>query len=133
LDQEQKKLINGQTAHANIVSGNRGFRVVAEGDRASTPFFDIEDEAFVKIDLWQISSAAIRLMQLLYRVTSDVGRTSGRSVLGFRSDFQRMVPSLAVECNALLDEQRGGNRFNAALLKMEQRAKASGRDGSGGR
>ena len=126
---EQKKLINDQTAHANIISGNRGFCVVAEGKGVSTPFFDIEDEAFVKIDLWQISSAAIRLMQLFNRVTGDVGRTSGRIVLGFRSDFERAVPSLAAESNALLDEQRGSDRFKAAMLKMEQRAKASGKPG----
>jgi hypothetical protein len=124
---DQKKLINEQSAHANIISGNRGFRVVAEGKGVSTPFFDIEDEAFVKIDLWRVGSAAIGLMQLFYLVTGDVGRTSGRFVLGFRSDFERAWRSLAVESNALLDEQRDSDRFKAAMFKAEQRAKAKGK------
>jgi hypothetical protein len=130
---EQKKLINDQTAHANIISGNRGFRVAAEGSGASTPFFDIEDEHFVKIDLWQIGSAAIRLMSLFHAVTADVARTTGRSVLGFRSDFPRAMPSLADESNALLDEQRGSERYKKLILKMAQRAEASAKAGSKGK
>ena len=128
---KQKGLINGQTAHANIVSGDRTFLVV-DGAGASTPFFDLEDEALVRLDLWQIGSAAVRLMLLFHDVTGDVARTSGRSVLGFRADFQLTVPGLAAESNALLDELRGSDRFKVALLTMEQRGEASGKTGSGG-
>ena len=78
--------------------------VVAEKKGVRTPFFDIEDEDFVKIDLWQISSVAVNLMQLFSTVTGEVARVGGQTVLGFRSDFQRTVSSLAAECNALLDE-----------------------------
>ena len=69
-------------------------------------------------------------MQLFHAVTSDVARTTGRSVLDFRSDFQRTLPGLAVESNALLDEQRSSERFKAAMLKMKQRTEASGKAGS---
>src|SRR5580693_2978103 len=80
---KQKELINSQTAHANVVSGDRTFLVVGDGDEASTPFFDVEDEAQVRVDLWQIGSAAVRLMLLLHDVNGDVARTTRRSVLGF--------------------------------------------------
>lgn len=130
---EQKNLINSQTAHANVVSGDRTFLVVGDGDEASTPFFDVEDEAQVRVDLWQIGSAAVRLMLLFHDVTGDVARTSGRSVLGFKAGFERTVQGLVAESNALLDEERGSERFKAAMLKREQRVEASEKAGSGGR
>jgi hypothetical protein len=122
---EQKSLINGQAAHASIITGNSVFRIVAEKKGVSTPFFDIEDEDFVKIDLWQISSVAVNLMQLFSTVTSEVARTAGRTVLGFRSDFQRTVSGLAAECNTLLDEAKCGERYIAAMAKAAQRAEVS--------
>jgi hypothetical protein len=128
---EQKKLINDQTAHANIVDGDRTFRVVG-GHGASAPFFDVEDEHFVKTDLWWISSAAISLMDLFYGVARDVANATGRSVIGFRTDFQRTILGLAAESNALLAELRGSDRFKAAMFKMEQRTQASGKAGSRG-
>jgi hypothetical protein len=129
---EQKDQINKYSGHANIVSGDRTFRVVAAGKGASTPVFDVEDKDLVKVDLWQISSAAIGLMQLIHNVTSDVARTSGRSVLGFRTDFQQKMPDLMAESKALLDEQEGSDRFKAWILRMEQRAEASGKAESTG-
>jgi hypothetical protein len=54
-----KTQINEQTAHANIISGDSNFRLAASGAMADTPFFDIEDEHFVKTDLWLIGRAAV--------------------------------------------------------------------------
>jgi hypothetical protein len=104
----------------NIVSGGRTFREVDSGHSASAPFFDIEDEDFVRIDLWRIRSAAISLMDLFYGVARDVASATGRSLIGFRADFQRTISGLAAESNALLDELKGSDRFKAAMLKMEQ-------------
>ncbi len=126
---DQKKLINNQSAHANIISGNRGFRIAAEGKGVSTPFFDLEDETFVKIDLWQISSAAIGLMQLFYKVTGDIGRTSGRFVLGFRSPTSSQwcglwLPS-AMRCSTSNEtatvSRRRGSRWRNVKRQAESR------------
>jgi hypothetical protein len=62
---EVKGLINGQTAHANIISGHDTYRVEESGEAASTPYFDIEDEHDVKGDLWLIARAAIIVMGCL--------------------------------------------------------------------
>ena len=63
-------------------------------------FFDIEDEYFIKGDLWLISSVAITLMDFFFGVAGNVA-TGGRAVMEFRPDFQRTVQGLAAESNAL--------------------------------
>jgi hypothetical protein len=121
---DKKDQINVQTAHANILSGDGTFRVIDGGKTASTPFFDIED--FVKIDLWLISSIAITLMDLFYGVADSVARL-GRSVVEVRPDFQQTVQGFSIESDALRDELKGSDRYKAAMQKIEQRAKASGK------
>jgi len=119
---EQKDQINDGTAHANIITGDKTFRVVDGGKGANTPFFDAEDEFLVKIDLWQIGRVAIELMDLFYGVAGDVAR-SGRSVMEFRPDFERTVLGLAAESDALLDELRSSDRYKAGMQRVAQRAK----------
>ena len=68
---EKKELINKTTSHANIVSANQTFRVNEKGDAVEAPFFDVEDEYHVKIDLWLTSSIAIDLMALFYTVNQN--------------------------------------------------------------
>ena len=53
---ETKDEINANSAHANIISGSRTFRVSEDGKGVSTPFFDVEDTDYVKIDLWLSTS-----------------------------------------------------------------------------
>jgi hypothetical protein len=67
-----KGQINNQDAHANIISADATYRAGQTAAGADLPFFDIEDEHFVKADLWRISSAAITLMDLFYGVTEGV-------------------------------------------------------------
>src|SRR5206468_2852019 len=57
-----KDRINNSAAHANIVSSDKIFQVTDAGDAASTPFFDVEDEHMVKVDLWLAASIALTLM-----------------------------------------------------------------------
>ena len=52
------------------------------------PFFDIEDEYFVKADLWLTSSVAITLMDFFFGVAGQVAG-GGHGVMEFRPDFQR--------------------------------------------
>src|SRR5882672_5079269 len=76
-----KQRINSSVAHANIVSSDSTFRIAESGDAISAPFFDIEDEYFVKTDLWLIASSGLELMDLFY------GVNKGFTVIDFRSDF----------------------------------------------
>lgn len=121
---ETKGQINVQTAHANIISGDSTFRVADGGDWVSTTFFDVEDEYFVKTDIWLISSVAITLMDFFFGVADDAAR-SGRAVMEFRPDFRQTVRGLANESNALLAELKASERYKAAMQKIEQRANAS--------
>jgi hypothetical protein len=59
-----KKMINTSTAHANIAYTNQNFRRAETGDGFNTPFFDFEDEYFVRCDLLMASSIALSLIDL---------------------------------------------------------------------
>jgi hypothetical protein len=119
-----KDNINGAAAHANIIRGDSTFRIVPGSDAIETPFFDIEDEYSVKIDLGQISVVAIMLMDLFYGVARDVARES-RSVIEFRSDFGGTIQGLLAEDKTLGAEIAASDRVKAALLKRAQREQAN--------
>jgi hypothetical protein len=61
-----KDRINSSAAHANIISGDSTFRMTNDDAFASAPFFDVEDEYFVKADMWLICSVAITLMDFFF-------------------------------------------------------------------
>jgi hypothetical protein len=115
-----KGLINNSAAHANIISGDNTFRLADNQIVASAPFFDAEDEYFVKADLWLISSVAVTLMDFFFGVASDVAN-AGRSVIDFRPDFRQTVTGLAAESNAILAELQASPRFQKAMQKLAQR------------
>jgi hypothetical protein len=119
---ETKDRINSQTAHANIILGHNSFRLVGTEATARTPFFDIEDKDYVKVDMWLISSVAITLMDFFFGVETEVAR-AGRSVVEFRTDFQRTIQGLAAESNRLLDEMKASDRYKAARQKQAERAR----------
>lgn len=114
-----KGRINNHAAHANIISADNTFRMTDDRAFANTPFFDVEDEYFVKGDLWLISSVAITLMDLFFGVAGDVAR-AGRSVIEFRDDFQHTIHGLAFENNALLTKIQASERYQKAMQKAEQ-------------
>ncbi len=107
-----KDRINMSAAHANIVSSGSTFRVSDTGDLINAPFFDIEDDYFVKADLWQAASIALTLMDLLY------GVNQGRNVIAFYQDFAASVGRLAQETDALLVEMKATDRFKRGLAKF---------------
>jgi hypothetical protein len=119
-----KDRINSSAAHANIISGDCTFRIADDHSSASAPFFDVEDEYFVKADLWLISSVAITLMDFFFGVAGDMAR-AGRSVIDFRPDFQHTVEGLAAENNALLTEIQASERFQKAMQKVSQRSQGT--------
>lgn len=116
-----KGRINNHVAHANIISGDNTFRMADDRSDARAPFFDVEDEYYVKADLWLTSSVAIQLMDLFFGVAVDVTRDAGRSVIEFRDDFQRTVNGLASENDALLAEMQASERFQMVMQKIGQR------------
>ena len=124
---DTKGKINNQTAHANIVSANATFRV--DQMKVAMPFFDVEDEYFVRGDLWLISDVAVGLMNLFSRVAQEVARTTRRSPLEFRLDFPDAIAVLAAEINGLLDEIKGSDRYKTALRKEQERSEAKAKLG----
>ncbi len=118
-----KDKINTSAAHANIISGDSTFKITSDQSAVSAPFFDTEDEYFVKSDLWLISSVAITIMDFFYGVAGDVARTD-RSVMDFRPDFTETIQGLAKENSHLLAEIQSSERFQKAMQKMAQRATA---------
>jgi hypothetical protein len=108
----KKEQINLSTSHANIVSSESTFRVADTGDTINTPFFDIEDEYTVKVDLWMTGSIALTLVDFLY------GVNQGRNVLEFCADFMRHVGRLAQENETLIAEIKSTDRFKLALQKF---------------
>ncbi|AZO24699.1 hypothetical protein EJ070_31195 [Mesorhizobium sp. M1E.F.Ca.ET.045.02.1.1] len=117
--------INSHAAHANIISGDSTFRMADDRSAANAPFFDIEDEYFVRTDLWLTSSVAITLMDLLFGVASDVART-GRAVVEFRADFQGTIQGLASENAALQAEIQAGERYQKVMQDIAKRQQGRG-------
>ena len=107
-----KERINVSAAHANIVSSGSAFRVAETGDLINVPFFDIEDQYFVKADLWQTASIALTLMDLFYGVNKE------RNVIAFYPDFANSLGRLAQETDALLAEMKAADRFKRGLAKF---------------
>ena len=88
------------------------FRVAESGDMIDTPFFDIEDEYFVKGDLWQTASIALSLMDLFY------GVNQGRNVITFCTNFAPYVAQLAKRTDDMLAEIKATDRFKRGAAKF---------------
>jgi len=84
-----KDQINSSAAHASIVNADSVFRVADSGDQINAPFFDIENEYFVKTDLCLIAGVAICLMDLSYGVNKE------RNVIEFRARFPDTIGRMA--------------------------------------
>jgi hypothetical protein len=110
----KKDLINNQQAHANIVSTESVFDIAEDGEMVNAPFFDAEDEHFVKIDLWLASSIAVALMDLFY------GVNKGRDVITFMDRFPEFWQRLKSDTEALRQEIMATERAQAALTKANR-------------
>ena len=90
---------------------------------ANTPFFDIEEEYFVKIDLWPLGNVAITLMDFFFGIAGNVVQ-AGRTVMDFRPDLQRTIQGMAAENNDILAEMKASERYQRAMQKIAQRSAA---------
>jgi hypothetical protein len=105
-----KDMINKSTAHANIAYTQKNFRISDSGNEFSTPFFDIDDEDFVKSDFLLASKIALSLIDLFYGVNETVNAIVWRDDFGSRFD-------------SLLEQE--------AALRAEMILRARSREGTG--
>lgn len=95
-----KDTINELGAHANIVTAQHTFKHDSETRIFNTPFFDYENERWVKTDLWQIANVALGIMDLFYRVNQDLG------VIKLQDDWFDKFQNLAHENDRLKAEMQ---------------------------
>jgi hypothetical protein len=112
----KKDLINNGHSHANVISADSVFRIDDTGELVNAPFFDIEDDHFVKTDLWLAASVALELMDWFYGVNR--GR---RGAIEFVPNFVHDVQALAGGTDSLRVEMAATERFKAAMAKAATR------------
>ncbi len=107
-----KATINETTAHANLVYTQNNFRFNDSGDGFDAPFFDVEDEHFVKTDLWMIGNIAVGLLDLFYGVNQS------RDVIKFVDDFRPRFEKIARDNKTLHGEMTATERYKRAQQKL---------------
>ena len=113
---EKKELINNTTSHANIVSANQTFSVDDKVTNIAAPFFDIEDEYHVQVDLWLISSIGLELMDLLYGVNQT------RNAIEFVENFPEYLHHVARQNDGLHAEITSTARYKRAMAISQRGA-----------
>ena len=113
---EKKELINDTTSHANIVSANLTFSVDDKMTNVAAPFFDIEDEFHVQVDLWLISSIGVELMDLLYGVNLK------RNAIEFVDNFQEYLHHVGRQTAALHAEITSTDRYKRTMAIAQRGA-----------
>jgi hypothetical protein len=110
-----KKQINSEAAHANLVTAQTNFRTDYGEGWFAAPFFDIEDEYFVRTDLWRIGSIAITLLDVFY------GVNNGCNAIKFIDNFVDVFQSLVAKDAALREEMVSGERYKRAMELQKAR------------
>jgi hypothetical protein len=110
-----KATINETTAHANLIYTHNNFRFSENNGSFDAPFFDIEDEHFVKTDLWMIGNIAVGLLDVFY------GVNQGQNVIKFVDDFLPRFEKIARDNNALHAEMTATERYKKAQAKILSR------------
>jgi hypothetical protein len=93
----------------------KNFRNDIEDRSFETPFFDIEDEHYVKTDLCRIANVALVLMQFFAEVNE------GRNVVKFAEDFWPLITAFRQTNDALRDELMSSDRFKSVIAIQELR------------
>ena len=114
---KKKELINTTTSHANIVSANQTFDVDDELKNIAAPFFDIEDEYHVQVDLWLIVSIGVELMALLYEINQT------RNAVKFAKDFPQHLNYAARQNDAIHAEITSTDRYKRAMAISQRMLK----------
>jgi hypothetical protein len=113
-----KQNINESSAHSNIGDGYRNFQFSQDNRSADTPFFDLEDEYFVKTDLWLIANVGIGLMRLFFRANKSL------DAIVFADDFEARLKELTIENNRLRTETMQTIGYKKANEIINKRARA---------
>lgn len=90
-----KDVINKYSAHANLVSAHRNFKFDADQGATQIPFLDFENSFYTKTELWQISNAAMGLMDFFYGVNQDY------NAIKFKVGFVTDLKGLEAKNNAI--------------------------------
>lgn len=115
----KKELINNNQAHTNVIMADSIFQMDDTGELANAPFFDIEDNYFVKGDLWLTATIALELADWFY------GINKGRDVIEFAPGFVDEMQALAKGTDSLRAEMVETDRYKAAMAKINAREKKS--------
>ena len=111
-----KATINLSAAHANLIFADNNFRFNEGSGSFDAPFFDIEDEFYVKTDLWMIGNIACGLMDLFYGVNRD------RNVLKFADGFASRLGKLMRDNGALHAELTASERYKRTQERLARLA-----------
>jgi len=110
-----KKQLNLTGAHANLISAQANFRTDYNEGWFAAPFFDFDDEYFVKTDLWRIGSVAITLLDVFY------GVNNGLNVIKFVDNYIPIFEQLVARDAALRDEMISTDRYKRTMEKEAAR------------
>lgn len=113
-----KKSINKGT-HSNIVYAHQNFKADLANGKFKTPFFDFEDDFYVKTNLWTIGNIAMLLMDLFY------GVNKGREVIKFIDDFIPRLKALEAQNHKLKAEMIGSDRYRRIQQKISRKNKTT--------
>lgn len=115
---EKKDLINTAQTHANVIASHSIFEVDAGGEQANVPFFDAEDEYYVKTDLWLAAAVALDVMKLMREVNN------GRNVVEFIENFDNHLLVLEDRVVRFANEMKATERYQQAAAKMAAKTAA---------
>ncbi len=110
-----KRIINESSAHSNIADAHRNFDFDSRNRLANTPFFDFEDDYFVKSDLWLIANVGIGLMRLFFVVNKPI------NAIEFAEDFEARITDLTIENARLRAEMVQSERYQRVDKLMQER------------
>ncbi len=116
-----KESINNSSAYSNIADANRNFNFDAISRHFDTPFFDFEDDHFVKTDLWLIANVAMGLMRLFFQVNSAL------NVIVFADEFKGRMKELITENGRLRTEMMQTDRYRQVNKLVEKRGEKPAR------
>lgn len=100
-----KDTINEFGAHANVVDAYLNFKPDFEAGKFETPFFDYEDDVWVKTALWQIANIGLGLMDLFYGVNAKL------EVIKLQENWPENFQALAKENDRLKAEMLAHERI----------------------
>jgi len=100
-----KDTLNEIGTHSNIVMAQQNYEFDAELKIFKMPFFDFEDEFWVKTDLWQTGNVALGIMDLFFGVNQAFG------VIKLKDDWLDKFQSLAEENQRLKTEMLAHDRM----------------------